>query len=496
MADVPWYYRNLAQTRAAILAGEVSAEHLTEDYAARIDRLQPTLAPFARLRHEQALAEARALDAAFAAGATPGPLHGVPIAIKDLLNLRGELVASGTTVMAQRHAEFDATVVARLRVAGAVLIGQTQLTEGAFGLHHPALTAPRNPWEKERWPGVSSSGSGVAVAAGLAVGALGTDTGGSIRFPAACCGLVGLKPTYGRVSVHGAWALGPSLDHIGPMTRSVADAALLLEVLSGADPADPRCLAQPAPAYSALPPLTDLRGIRIGFDVEYAARGVEGAVTARLQAVRSLLEDLGAQLVPITMPDNTRELVAAWSESCGYECARVHSELYPARAAEYGPALRSLIEIGRQTSTARYQAIEQSRVRFTRQFEAAFEAMDLLLIPSLPRTVPLASVAEGSVAEDNGRADYLTFTAPFDYSGHPTLSLPTGLEAADQGAGPALPHSLQLVAALQREDRLVQAGLVVERAVNEVFGGLYRQDRYPPAAHDHRRHSVEPGEHS
>lgn len=455
---------------------------MTERYLRRIDELQPALRPFARPRHDRALAEADALDALQASGAALGPLHGVPVAVKDLLYLAGEPTASGTVVMADFRPDFTATTVRRLRAAGAVVIGQTQLTEGAFGLHHPQLVAPRNPWGTEYWPGVSSSGSGVAVAAGMAVAALGTDTGGSIRFPAACCGLVGLKPTYGRVSVHGAWALGPTLDHIGPITRSVADAAAILEVLAGTDPEDPRCLPEPAPRYSQLSGAADLSGWRIGFDPDYATRGVDAQVTERLNAVRELLAALGAQLVPVMMPESARELVAAWSESCGYECAQVHAALYAARADDYGPALRSLIQIGQHTSRARYEALERVRRQFRAAFETCFETMDLLLTPTLPRTVPTVAMAEGAATDDRGRADYLTFTAPFDFSGHPTLTLPAGVERQSSPTGQALPCSIQLVAAQGREDQLIVAGQCLEATLNEAFGALYRGELLPPAA--------------
>jgi amidase len=477
-----WPYASLAETRAVVVNGGSTARALTERYLQRIDALQPTLRPYARARHERALAEADALDKLQASGAALGPLHGVPVAVKDLLYLEGERTASGTVVMADFRPGYTATVVHRLRAAGAVIIGQTQLTEGAFGLHHPQLVAPRNPWATDYWPGVSSSGSGVAVAAGMAVAALGTDTGGSIRFPAACCGLVGLKPTYGRVSVHGAWALGPTLDHIGPITRSVADAATVLEVLAGADPKDAGCLPEPAPRYSRLAGAKDLSGWRIGYDPDYATRGVDAQVTERLRAVRELLLSLGAQLVPIMVPDSARELVAAWSESCGYECAQVHAELFQARADDYGPALRSLIQIGQHTSKARYEALERVRRQFRDALETAFGSMDLLLTPTLPRTVPTVAVAEGAAVDDRGRADYLTFTAPFDFSGHPTLTLPAGVERQSSPAGQALPCSVQLIAAQRREDQLIVAGQCIETALNAAFGALYRDDLLPPAA--------------
>lgn len=472
-------FESLSTLRTAVLTGRTSVRAVADRYLHRLKRLQPSLAPMARERSERVLAEADALDAQLAKGQRPGHLFGVPIAVKDLLALAGEPVASGTTVMADRCPDHTATVVHRLKEAGALIIGQTQLTEGAFGLHHPALRAPKNPWSLIHWPGVSSSGSAVAVASGIAVASLGTDTGGSIRFPAASCGLVGLKPTYGRVSLHGTWPLGPTLDHTGPLARSVADAAAVLSVIAGPDAADPVALTVPAPDYAAIQAPASLRGWRIGFDAQYACRGVEGIVIERLKAVRSLLESLGAELVPVTVPDSARPLIAGWSESCGVECAEVHEALFAQHELSYGPALRSLIQIGRTTSPARYQALNALRQEFRAAFEAQFEAMDLLLIPSMPRSVPTVAVAEGAAAEEGGRADYLTFTAPFNFSGHPTLSLPAGVERQSSGGSVALPCSIQLVAPLAREDRLIAAGLALEPALNQRFGALYAE-HLPP----------------
>ena len=214
------HYLSLSEACRQLKSGALSSAALTEHMVQRVVELDPALKSYALLLVESAAQRAEQLDVEQAAGKPLGALHGVPIAIKDLLFTKGVPTASGTRVMADFRPTYDATVVQRLRNAGAVIIGKTQLTEGAFGAHHPDIDPPKNPYNTGHWPGVSSSGSGVAVAAGLAFGALGTDTGGSIRFPSAACGLVGIKPTYGRVSRYGAFALAESLDHIGPMTRN------------------------------------------------------------------------------------------------------------------------------------------------------------------------------------------------------------------------------------------------------------------------------------
>ena len=264
----------------------MSSAELNEYMVSRIVDNDERLKSYALLMIESAAQQAAQLDADRAAGKPLGPLHGVPIAIKDLLFTRGVATASGTLVMRDFKPDYDATVVTRLRDAGAVIVGKTQLTEGAFGAHHPDIDPPKNPYNSEHWPGVSSSGSGVAVAAGLAFGALGTDTGGSIRFPSAACGLVGIKPTYGRVSRYGAFALAESLDHIGPMCRTVEDAARMLEVIAGQDANDPTSLAQPVPNYVAAAG-EPLGKLIIGVDWQYASSGVDAEVVAALRAAWS-----------------------------------------------------------------------------------------------------------------------------------------------------------------------------------------------------------------
>lgn len=448
------YYSSLGSVCARIKSGELTARDTVESTLARIAELDATLHAYVMVLADDARARAEALDRARAAGGVLGPLHGVPIALKDLLYTEGLPTASGTRVMADFVPDKDATVVTRLKAAGAVVIGKTQLTEGAYGVHHPEIVDPVNPWAADRWTGVSSSGSGVAVAAGLCYGALGTDTGGSIRFPAASCGTVGVKPTYGRVSRHGAFPLAESLDHIGPMTRTVADAARMLQVMAGQDQNDATTLAAPVPNYGAEIG-GSVRGLRIGVDWRYVSDGVEAPV---VQAVRDSLERLaamGAEVIEIQMPKTYRELVNQWGITCGVECARAHQAYYPKQKDVYGPVLAELIELGRNPPRGAYDMLEAIRARFTAELDARFSGMDLMICPNMPY---LAPPAEGVLAlsADPSRANGLTFTAPFDYSGHPTLSLPVGLSAE------RLPLSVQLVAPKLGESLLFRVGAALE----------------------------------
>ena len=242
---------SLSDVTRRVKSGELTARAVADAMLARIERLQPDLGAYVTVLADRAREQAEALDARRERGEALGLLHGAPIALKDLLYTKGIPTSCGTTILADWCPEEDATIVARLEAAGAIVLGKVKLTEGAYGQHHPAVEPPKNPWNPERWTGVSSSGSGVAVAAGLAHGAIGTDTGGSIRFPSAACGLVGIKPSYGRVSRHGAFPLADSLDHVGPMTRSVEDAARMLQVMAGHDPKDATSLRAPVPTYAA-----------------------------------------------------------------------------------------------------------------------------------------------------------------------------------------------------------------------------------------------------
>lgn len=448
------HYASLGQVCARIKSGELTAKEVTGSLLERIGQLDSDLNAYVMVLADQALARAEALDRMSRDGAPLGALHGVPIALKDLLYTKGLPTASGTRVMADFLPEEDATVVTRLLQAGAVIIGKTQLTEGAYGVHHPEVAAPRNPWDPARWPGVSSSGSAVAVSAGLCYGAIGTDTGGSIRFPSASCGTVGLKPTYGRVSRHGAFPLAESLDHIGPMTRTVADAARMLQVMAGRDAADGTSLDAPVPNYAAQIG-AGIRGLVIGVDWDYVSRGVEEPVLESVRAALELAAEEGALVKEVPMPGVYRELVDQWGISCAVECAQAHREYYPAQKERYGPVLAELIELGLNPPAGAYQALEARRREFRTALDALFAEVSLLICPNMPYIAPLADgVLE--LSADPDRASGLTFTAPFDYSGHPTLSLPTGLSAE------RLPLSVQLIGPRLGEDRLLRMGAALE----------------------------------
>lgn len=450
--------RSLVSVVADISRGVLSSRNLTEAMLARIAARDGHSRAFVRVLAVSALAEADAADAAVRAGQPAGLLHGVPIAIKDLLQTRGVPTSCGTTVLADWCPDADATVVARLRAAGAVIIGKVKLTEGAYSHHHPDVLPPINPLGAQLWTGVSSSGSGVAVADQLCFGALGSDTGGSIRFPAACCGVVGLKPTYGRVSRFGAFPLAESLDHIGPMARSVADVARIYMAIAGFDALDATSLAVPVPALAA-DDETAGQALRVGFDAAYASDGVADDVAATVRWASERLRAHGADIVPVHVPP-WQTLVNGWVKTTAVEVASAHRETFPAQRRRYGPALASLLDLAARVSGQDYAVLERARERFRADLQTLFRthALDVLLCPAMPMATPDHATLDARPGSANGLAPMVNFTAPFNYAGQPSLTLPAGKTPDGR------PIAIQLIAGLQEEATLIRAGMRWERA--------------------------------
>ena len=456
MTDEEISWLDLGTVARLIRERVLSSEQVTQAQLRRIERLDPTLHAYACVTSELASTQARAADQRQAQGQALGPLHGVPIAVKDLCWTAGIPTAAGMQIYKDFVPDQDATVVQRLREAGAVLLGKLQMTESAFSGHHPLTVVPVNPWEASAWTGVSSSGSGVATAAGLCFGSLGTDTGGSIRFPSAACGVTGLKPTWGRVSRYGVFELAASLDHIGPMCRTAEDCGLMLGVLAGADPKDPTALQAPVPDYSA-GNKGNLSGLRIGWDAAYALNDVEPEVAQAVKQTLAVLEKLGAQIVPITMPE-VGDLVENWVPHCGIEAAVAHTNTYPSRRAEYGPMLAGLLDIGNKLTATDYQRILLQRATHTGQLNAVLMQVDLILMPAMPFAAPSTERIANMRKEPGYRRLMSRFTAPTDMSGHPTLTFPAGETAA------GLPVAAQLVSGHLNEGLLVRAGSAFQNA--------------------------------
>ena len=388
---------------------------------------------------------------------TGGPLHGVPVAVKDLCFTRGVRTMGGSKVYADHVPGFDATVVARLQSAGAILLGKLNLTEGAMGGYNPDFQIPLNPWNPDRWTGSSSSGSGVATAAGLCFGSLGSDTGGSIRFPAASCGVVGLKPTWGRVSRYGVLALAESLDHVGPLTRSTADAGIMLQAIAGQDPNDPTSLPDPVPDMLGELEL-GVKGVRVGLDEKYATDGVDAELARAVLEGVKVLEGLGAAIVEVQMPD-VDSYLPAWRVLCPAEAMAAHSEHYPTRRDDYGPYFRGWLDLGAKIPGAEYAKASYQRAECNGLIRQAFQDIDVLACPStIGPPYPVTSEMGYGPMDDLRGTEFQRYTAPYNYNGAPTLSIPCGLN------GEGLPLSLQFVGKHLTEPLLCRIGHTYEQA--------------------------------
>ncbi len=447
------HYLDMFDLSVLIRSRKISPVEVTQAMLDRIERLDGGLKSYALVTAEQALAQARTAEAELANGHCRGPLHGIPLAIKDLFWTAGIPTAAGTTIFRDFIPTEDATVVASLKEAGAVLLGKLRMTEGAFAIHHPDLPAPDNPWGAAHWAGASSSGSGVATAAGLCFGALGTDTGGSIRFPCAANGLTGLKPTWGRVSRHGVFELAAHLDHVGPMARSAKDVLFLLSGIVGHDPKDPTSLPFACLEISSID--ASLKGLRIGIDENWISDGVDADIQQGLWEIVEIIRDAGGIIQTVTMPD-TRAVSANWERHCGVQTAVAHEATYPARAAEYGPALSRLIDGGRELSGMDYQRILLEARRFNGEMESLLKQVDVVLAPVQPYAAPTHEKLADLAGDPEANRRLIQFTSPFNVSGHPALSLPCGFAAG-------MPLGAQFIGRKQAEGVLCQVGMAVQR---------------------------------
>jgi amidase len=444
------HYLELTELAARIETGEVSPVAVTRALLDRIASLDGALGSYALVMADAAMAQARAAEVEIAVGRYRGPLHGVPIAVKDLCRTKGVPTAAGMAIYKDYCPDEDATVVHRLKQAGAVLLGKLQLTEGAYSDHHPSVTAPTNPWNAEYWPGISSSGSGAATAAGLCYGSLGSDTGGSIRWPAAANGVTGLKPSWGRVSRYGVFELAATLDHVGTIARSAADAGAMLGVIAGSDPNDPTAVHAPVPDYLAAAG-QGIQGLRIGIDAAWNGNDVDPTTQSMLSDAIEVFRSLGAEIIDVKFPD-VAQAIADWSDNCAVEAAVAHEATYPARKHEYGQVLASVIEAGRSLSGFDYQKILLRRLEFRGRVTALFRTIDLLLIPVHPFTPPTLATIRTLGEQPELISKLQRYTCPFNMTGNPTITLPGGFIEA------GLPIAFQLVAADLGEATLVRAG--------------------------------------
>ncbi|MBN8847998.1 MULTISPECIES: amidase [unclassified Sphingomonas] len=434
--DDPYLVKDVRALGADLRGGRISARALAESFLDRIDRLDGRLHSFALPLRDRAREDAARADRELAAGFDRGPLHGIPIAVKDLIDIGGEPTLAGMPCRAGHVAVRDATIVERLRGAGAIILGKLAMTEGATILHHPDVAVPDNPWRTGYSSGFSSSGSGVAVAASLCVAALGSDTGGSVRIPSAFNGITGLKTTWGRVSRDGVWPLVESLDTIGPMARSAVDVAAMIGAIAGPDPRDPTAAPARVPDYAGglAEPVS---GMTIGVDWERIERDSDAAIVSALRHVAETLAAAGARIRTISTPVGQ---TAAFSPLLTAGVADAHRDSYPAHASAYGPGLAAMLDGAPETTARDVAAAINAADRFTGEMNALFGEIDLLLAPALPH--PARPVAELDAAMAAGGEEFERFfawTLPFNVSRHPTITFPAGF--SDDG----LPCGAQLV---------------------------------------------------
>jgi aspartyl-tRNA(Asn)/glutamyl-tRNA(Gln) amidotransferase subunit A len=466
----------LRQGLQALRSGETSAQELTDAYLRRIERHDPAVRAYLTVTADRARQDARRADARRRRG-EDAPLLGIPIALKDIFCTDGVETTCASRIMKGFIPPYDATVVTRLAEAGAVLLGKTNMDEFAMGssTENSAFMATRNPWDLARVPGGSSGGSAAAVAAGLAAGSLGTDTGGSIRQPAALCGVVGIKPTYGRVSRYGVIAFASSLDQVGPFGRTVADAALLLQVIAGHDAMDSTSLPEPIPKYdSALE--AGLRGVRIGVPDEYFTAGLEPGVEGAVRGAIDTLGELGAIVEPVSLPHTeyalaTYYLIAPAEASAnlarydsvkyGYRAPGASSVLdayLRTRGEGFGPEVKRRIMLGTYALSAGYYdayylKAQKVRTLIKADFDRAFERFDALVAPTSPTVAfPLGAKTQDPLAM------YLSdvCTLPVSLAGLPGLSMPCGL--AD-----GLPVGLQIIGPALGEEMVFRVAAAYER---------------------------------
>ena len=422
---------------------QVSPVEVVRTYLERISGLDPTVRAFITVSADAALEAARAAESVLMAGHPVGPLHGVPWAPKDLYSTKGLRTTGGSKILGEWVPSEDSTVVARLTRAGAIVLGKLNMHEFAYGPEgiNAHYGDTRNPWSADahRIAGGSSSGSGAAVAAALAPGSLGSDTGGSIRIPASLCGITGLKPTYGRVSRAGVLPLAWSMDHVGPMTRSARDCALMLSAIAGYDPADPTTSVLPVPDYGAA--LTgDVKGLRVGLLRAHFTDPAAPEVRAAVEGVAKQLEQGGALVDDVNLTQ-VIHVATASAAIVASEALAYHAPWMRSRAQDYQPDVRERLRLGAFVNGAHYVRAQQIRALVAREVDEALARRDVLLAPATPLVAPVLGERETALGDgpSDVRAALLRCTRPFNFSGHPACAAPCGFTAA------GLPIGAQIV---------------------------------------------------
>lgn len=440
---------------------EHSPLEVVDELLGRIESLDPDLGAFRQVLSESARRDAARMTEELAEGRSRGPLHGVPVAIKELFDVEGAVGCYGSQVFATRISTRDSAAVDRLRAAGAIIIGLTRSHEFGWGIttQHSHLGSTRNPWNTDRVPGGSSGGSAVAVAAGMVPLAVGTDTGGSVRIPAAFCGVVGLKPTFGTISRRGVVPLAPSLDHVGPMARSVGDLVIALEVLAGFDLEDPATDHRPLPSLSHVSG-GRLDGIRVGTAPSLHLTPLAPDYSEIFARALAAAAEAGAEIVEVSLPhaERIRPAFTALQMAEAYHTHSATLGTFPSRAADYGPDVRGRLETAAQVSIRDYLEAQTEALKITRRFERAFELVDVMLTPVSAGPPSLVSDPDQTTHLGHSipfRELVMDYTVPQDITGLPACVVPAGFDTDN------LPVGVQTTAPGHREDLALRVASVL-----------------------------------
>ncbi len=455
---------DVATLSAKLQARDISPVELTEAYLARIERTDSSLRAYITVTDALARKTAKKAEAEITAGKWRGPFHGIPIALKDLVYTKKIRTTGGSKILADFMPDYDATVWSRLARAGAVLLGKLNLHEFAYGItsSNPHWGSVRNPYALDRIPGGSSGGSAAAIVARSAAATIGTDTGGSIRIPAALCGCVGLKPTWSRVSRYGVLPLAYTLDHVGPITRTVRDAAMMLQVIAGADRNDSTASRERVPDYSASLQ-SDIKGKRVGI-IRELNDGLSDEVASSFNAALDTLKSLGAIIDQVTIPSlplsGAMNGIITWAEAL-----EIHEDWMRTRPRDYGDDVRRLLENGMMTPATSYIRAQRARARTLAEASAVLSDHDVLVAPASAIVAPkIGNTQMLEAGEDRVDvvAEILRFTQPFDSTGQPALAIPTGLSPA------GLPIAMQVIGRPFGEVEVLQVASAYERARGEI----------------------------
>ena len=427
---------------------EVSPVEVSNSVFTRVKAFEKEINAYVEINEEKALEAAKKAEQEIFRGEYKGPLHGIPMALKDILHIKGETVSFGSKIHKYFIADQDATVVSKLKSAGVVLNGKLNMHEYAWGgtTNNPHFGPTRNPWNLEKIPGGSSGGSGAAVAADLTIASLGTDTGGSIRMPAAACGIVGLKPTHGRVSKSGCFPLSWSLDHIGPMTKTVEDAAILLEYMAGYDVNDPTCESIPVDSYTSY--LTgDIKGKVIGIEQDYFFNNVDERIELLVRKAIDQMEAMGAKVEIVKIP-SLKYAPYAEMMTCYGEGGTIHSKNIRERPEDYGEDVRIEMKLAQAISSTDYLQAQQVRNWMKSEFSKVFEKVDVLMAPMLPILPPNIG--------DQPAVNLGLFSCPANLTGLPAISIPCGFSEG-------LPVGLQIIGPAFEEGRVLNFAYAFEK---------------------------------